>query len=188
VSVAIADMLSEPVLAFISLGSNLGQRADHLLRARDALDTSSGVRVMAASRIYETAPVGPGDQGPYLNAVLGVTTERSALDLLARMLCIERAEGRDRDIELRWGPRTLDLDLLMYGDACISLPGLEVPHPRLHERAFVLEPLCELAADREHPRLGGSLRQHRDRCREPDAVRVFDAEPRWQCGASLSDA
>ncbi len=137
--------------ALVALGSNLGDRAGHLLGAVAALARRPKVRLAGLSRIYETVPVGPAGQGPYLNAVLAVETELGPLELLEVLLAIERAHGRVR--RERWGPRTLDLDLLDFGGRVLERPGLSLPHPRLHERAFVLVPLAEVAPDWRHPLL-----------------------------------
>jgi len=171
-----------PTLAYVALGSNLGDREAHLLMAWRALAERSGTRVIAASRIYQTDPVGPGPQGPYLNAVASIETHLAAPALLADLLSIERLAGRRREEAKRWGPRTLDLDLLIYGNRRISEPGLEVPHPRLHERAFVLEPLCELAGELLHPSLGGPLSGWLEKCRDPAAVRLWKPRGAWQAG------
>ena len=144
--------------ACVGLGSNLGDRLALLRAARAAIEADPQSKVLAASRVVETAPVGPGDQGPYLNAALLVETDRSPRALLELLLEIERGLGRDRGADaVRWGPRTIDLDLLLAGDACIEEPGLELPHPRLHERAFVLVPLADVAAGARHPRLGATV-------------------------------
>jgi 2-amino-4-hydroxy-6-hydroxymethyldihydropteridine diphosphokinase len=129
------------MIAYVGLGSNLGNRAGHLARALALLDEVGSVR---ASSIRETDPVGLVDQPRFLNAVAEVETELPARELLDRLLAIELELGRDRAGETRWGPRTIDLDLLLYGDETIDEPGLTVPHPRLAERRFVLEPLHEL--------------------------------------------
>ena len=172
--------MSGRVTAFVALGSNLGRREGHLQRAREGLASATGIEVWAASRIYQTQPVGPAPQGAYLNAVLQLATTLSARRLLERLLEIEVCEGRTRGRgEPRWGPRTLDLDLLLLGEACIRAPGLEVPHPRLHERAFVLEPLCELAGARRHPRLGGLLSDYAESCRDPENVRIWHGACDW---------
>lgn len=169
--------MSQPVTAFVALGSNLGQRERHLRQAREMLAATPGIELCAASRLYQTEPAGPVPQGPYLNAVLALSTRLSARELLERMLQVEAAAGRSRGAdEVRWGPRSLDLDLLLYGDECIREEGLEVPHPRMHERAFVLEPLCELAGELRHPRLGGRLREYAERCRDPGTVRLWRAD------------
>lgn len=131
------------VRAAIGLGSNLGDRARHIA---DATSSLSRLGTLAAvSSIYETAPVGGPEQGPYLNAVAIVETDASAADLLERCRAIEREHGRER-VE-RWGPRTLDLDILLYGAEIINEPDLTVPHPRMIERRFVLEPLLEVWSD-----------------------------------------
>lgn len=134
------------VVAFIALGSNLGDRLNHLRAAARALARHPAISRLVCSRIYETAPVGgPPGQGAFLNAALQLDTTLSARALLELLLTLERSRGRER-LE-RWGPRTLDLDLLLYGSEIICEPGLTVPHPRLHERNFVLAPLCDLAPD-----------------------------------------
>ena len=138
--------------AYVALGSNLGDRAAILRRAFAGLRETPGVRLVATSTLYETEPVGP-PQGPYLNAVAALDTTLDAHALLARLHALEREAGRRRTAE-RNAPRTLDLDLLLFGDACLDEPELVLPHPRLHERAFVLAPLAELAPDAVHPRLG----------------------------------
>jgi 2-amino-4-hydroxy-6-hydroxymethyldihydropteridine diphosphokinase len=125
------------VRAVIGLGSNLGDRESHLAQAISAL-TELGDFV-AASPFYETAPVGGPDQGPYLNAAVAIETNLAARALLDECLRIELEHGRER--RERWGPRTLDLDILLYGNETIDEDGLKVPHPRIHERRFVLEPL-----------------------------------------------
>ncbi|MFN7926441.1 MAG: 2-amino-4-hydroxy-6-hydroxymethyldihydropteridine diphosphokinase [Blastocatellia bacterium] len=129
--------------AYIALGSNLGDRLGYLRSAVASLAAHPNINVVAHSRIYETAPVGgPAGQGAYLNAVVGVSTSLGAHALLAVLQAIETANGRTRTVT--WGPRTLDLDLLLFGDEIIAEPDLTVPHPRLAERNFVLAPLCDL--------------------------------------------
>jgi 2-amino-4-hydroxy-6-hydroxymethyldihydropteridine diphosphokinase len=138
------------VTAYIALGSNLGDRRAYLDQALAALRRQPGVVVTRVSSIYETAPVGgPPGQGPYLNAVAEVDTERTADELLSVLLEVEAGLGRVR-LE-REGPRTLDLDLLLYGDLVRGDPHLTLPHPRLHERLFVLRPLAEVAPGVVHP-------------------------------------
>ena len=162
------------VTAFVALGSNLGNREAQLRWAVRSLAANPDLAIQAVSSIYETAAVGPAGQGDYLNAVLQLATDISPRALLEELLRIERAAGRVREREpARWGPRCLDLDLLLYGDLCLREPGLEVPHPRMHERAFVLEPLCELAPDRLHPRLGETFARLARSCRAHEAVRPF---------------
>lgn len=145
--------------AFIALGSNLGDRRAQLLAAVDAIAALPGTRVVACSAFIETQPVGPVPQGLYLNGVVHVETALGARALLESLLAIEAGLGRDRASAERWGPRTVDLDLLLYGSDEIDEPGLHVPHPRLSERRFVLEPLCELAPELIVPGVGRSVRE-----------------------------
>jgi 2-amino-4-hydroxy-6-hydroxymethyldihydropteridine diphosphokinase len=128
--------------AFLGLGSNLGDRLANLQRAVDLLASTEGVRVTASSRVYETEPVGGPSQPEYLNAVVEVETELGPRELLDACLAVEEELGRVR--RERWGPRTIDVDVLMYGEERVDEPGLVVPHPRMPERAFVMTPLLEL--------------------------------------------
>lgn len=137
------------VFAFLGLGSNLGDRLDHLQRAVDLLDDDDATRVEAVSSVYETDPVGGPEQGPYLNIALRVVTRRSPRRLLGLCNEVEAALGRVR--EERWGPRTVDVDVLLYGDRVLRTPRLEVPHPRMTERPFVLVPLMEVAPGQRLP-------------------------------------
>jgi 2-amino-4-hydroxy-6-hydroxymethyldihydropteridine diphosphokinase len=132
------------VRAYIGLGANLGEREATLKQALERLARTDGIEVVAVSSFRETDPVGKVDQPRFVNAAAELQTSLRPHDLLDRLLEVERALGRDRAQEERWGPRTVDLDLLLYGDETVEEPGLEVPHPRLAERAFVLEPLLEL--------------------------------------------
>ena len=131
-------------LAYVGLGSNLGDRESMITRAADLIDA---VRL---STIRETEPWGYEDQPAFLNAVAEVETELAPRPLLERLLEVEKRLGRERD-GLRWGPRTIDLDLLLYGELAVDEPGLTVPHPRLAGRLFVLEPLAELAPAQKIP-------------------------------------
>jgi 2-amino-4-hydroxy-6-hydroxymethyldihydropteridine diphosphokinase len=131
------------VRAFIGLGANLGDREETLRQALALLDARDGVRVTAVSSAYESAPWGPVQQPPYLNAAAELESTLPPHGLLTLLLETEAQLGRVRDV--RWGPRTCDLDLLLYGNETIDTPDLQVPHPRLAERRFVLDPLLELA-------------------------------------------
>jgi 2-amino-4-hydroxy-6-hydroxymethyldihydropteridine diphosphokinase len=130
--------------AFVGLGANLGDREGTIRAALAALGAEDGVEVVAVSTLRETEPVGVGPQPVFLNGAAELETTLSARELLDLLLETERRFGRVR-VPGEHGPRTLDLDLLLYGDEVIEEPGLTVPHPRLHERRFVLEPLAELA-------------------------------------------
>lgn len=130
--------------AYVGLGANLGDRERTLRAAVGALGDEDGIEVVALSTLRETEPVGVGDQPRYLNGAAALETTLSARDLLDRLLAVEQRFGRVR-VAGEHAPRTLDLDLLLYGGDEIDEPGLVVPHPRLHERRFVLEPLAELA-------------------------------------------
>ena len=139
--------------AYVGLGANLGPREDTLHRALALLDEVEGVEVVAVSALRETDPVGIVDQPRFLNGAAALETELSPRELLDALLRVERELGRVRD-GTRWGPRTIDLDLLLYGDHELDEPGLTIPHPRLGERRFALEPLAELDPELVIPGLG----------------------------------
>jgi 2-amino-4-hydroxy-6-hydroxymethyldihydropteridine diphosphokinase len=139
--------------AFVGLGANLGDREAALRAAVERLAATPGVEVVAVSSFRETDPVGYLDQPRFLNGAVAVETELPPRELLEALLAVERALGRTRDGP-RFGPRTIDLDLLVYGEETVDEDGLRVPHPRLQERAFVLEPLLELDPGLEAPGVG----------------------------------
>ena len=141
---------------YIGLGSNLGDRAENLRAARKRLE-ASGVRVVRGSSIYETEPREVLDQPWFLNQVIEAETTLYPRQLLARLLTIEREMGRLRTI--LHGPRTIDLDILLFGNAVVHAAGLEIPHPRMAERRFVLEPLAELAPGLRLPRGRRTVRE-----------------------------
>jgi 2-amino-4-hydroxy-6-hydroxymethyldihydropteridine diphosphokinase len=165
--------------AYLGIGSNLGDRAAHLQAAVDGLAATPGIRVAALSPVYETAPVGGPPQDDYLNAVVAVETTLEARALMGAGQRLEAAAHRVRGE--RWGPRTLDVDVLLVGDDEIHEPDLEVPHPRMTERDFVLVPLADLDtrwAELLHAEHGHAAKGHVDPgdTRHPDQARVRRTE------------
>lgn len=159
-------------IAYIGFGSNVGDRSAHLNAALDRLARVDGVTVLAASTVYQSEAIGgPPGQDPYWNAVVKVRTRLDAAALLDALLSIELQLGRHRSV--RWGPRTIDLDLLLFGDAIIRAPKLRVPHPELNARPFVLAPLAELDPDVCDPVSGKSAREMLAACPDP-ACRMVD--------------
>src|SRR6185312_12840732 len=146
---------------YVGLGSNLADPRAQVEHALHALERLPRTRFKQSSRLYRSAPWGWADQPEFVNAAVALQTELPPRELLDALLVIERAAGRARDTT-RWGPRVLDLDILVYGDRLVDEPGLHVPHPHLHERAFVLLPLAEIAPDLLVPGRGrvGDLVQH----------------------------
>lgn len=157
---------SDRIEAAIALGSNLGDREATLRAAVSALDALPSTDVVRVSRFHETDPVGPPGQAKYLNAAVVVATGLPPRRLLEALLEIERQHGRVRT-DVRNGPRTLDLDLTLYGDLVLAEPGLEVPHPRFATRRFVLAPLAEIAPQWRHPVVGASVDSLLRRLDEP---------------------
>jgi 2-amino-4-hydroxy-6-hydroxymethyldihydropteridine diphosphokinase len=140
------------VPAYIGVGSNLGDSRSRVLAAFDALAHLPRTKLLARSRLYRTRPYGPVPQGDFINAAARLETQLTARELLDGIRCIESEAGRIRDE--RWGPRTLDLDLLLYGNERIDLPELTVPHPGIAERGFVLAPLTDIAPELDVPGAG----------------------------------
>jgi len=140
------------VLAYIGLGSNLGDRESNLREALDKIGSAFGLNLLRVSSFHESEPIGPPDQPDFVNAVAEVKTSLPARSLLEALQRIEVEMGRTRS--RRWGPRTIDLDILLYGDRLVSAPDLTIPHAMMHLRRFVLAPLCELVPYEEHPMLG----------------------------------
>jgi 2-amino-4-hydroxy-6-hydroxymethyldihydropteridine diphosphokinase len=165
------------------VGANLGDREATFAAVIRAIEAEPDLLLLAVSSVFETEPVGPGAQAAYLNAALRLRAWISPLDLLIRLQRIEAALGRDRSAEaLRWGPRPVDLDILFCGDRCIDLPDLVVPHPRAHERAFVMTPMCELDPDLAHPILGLTMAEIAFSRPDRDAVRRWPCPPGWPGG------
>ena len=143
------------VQAYLGLGSNIGDREQQLQEAIKIIDSIEGITVTKISPIYETAPIGYTDQPNFLNLCLEIETELSPQQLLKHCLDIEQQLHRVR--EIRWGPRTLDIDILLYSDNIIETDNLSIPHPRMQERAFVLIPLNDIASDKKDPRLNQKI-------------------------------
>ena len=149
--------------AFIGLGSNLAQPADQILQAMQAIDSLPGTRLVARSNLYRSAPVGYLDQPDFVNAVVKVETLLTPIALLQALLALEQENGRTR--EFQNAPRTLDLDVLLYDDLQHHEQGLTVPHPQMHKRAFVLQPLLDIAPDCVIPGVGAAA-MARELCKD----------------------
>ena len=160
------------VVVWIGLGSNMGQAADQVEQAIAALTDAPGLELTARSSLYRTAPVGNVDQPDFINAVVRASCRIGCYVLLEALQEIEKRFGRTRDGE-RFGPRSLDLDLLMYADQTVFSPQLELPHPRMHERLFVLEPLTEIEGDITVPGRG-RLSVLRQACLDQRVQRLGD--------------
>ena len=148
-------MTSDSVTAYLGLGSNEGNRHQYLLEAIQILDQHDEVHVANQSTVHETTPVSHIEQGDFLNQVVQVETALDPPSLLRVCLDTEASLGRVR--EERWGPRTIDIDILFYGDDIIELNGLTIPHPEVHKRSFMLTPLAEIAPEHVHPVLKSSI-------------------------------
>jgi 2-amino-4-hydroxy-6-hydroxymethyldihydropteridine diphosphokinase len=146
--------------AFIALGSNMGERAAILLEAVKLVDDIDGIDVRLMSQMILTTPAGgPPGQSDYMNAVAEIETTLSPMQLLAALQGVEKALGRNRAAEQRFGPRTCDLDILLINEVVMETAELTIPHPRMHQRRFVLEPLAEIAPEAVHPILGKTVRE-----------------------------
>lgn len=158
--------------AYIGIGSNLGDRIKHCQETIGAISEIAGVTAMQASSLYETAPVLPASGSWFVNGVVSVQTQLKPGALLLELLRIERSMGRAAE-RARGEDRSIDLDLLLVGSQIVDQPGLVLPHPRLHQRRFVLVPLCELDPDLRHPVLGVTMRQLLDCLDDPSLVRLL---------------
>lgn len=148
---------------FIAIGSNEGERLEQISKALHMLRMIDGIRVVQLASIIETDPVGGPPQVAYLNTAIELETSFPPKELLARLKLIEKRLDRKESAE-RWGPRPIDLDILLYDDCIIDEPDLKIPHPRMHERYFVLFPLAQLAPEMIHPTLGETITALLDKC------------------------
>ncbi len=177
----------DPVIAYLGLGSNLGDRQNNLNRAADILSRNPGLRLKRSSSVYETAPWGYPEQPNFLNCVLEVSTSLSPPDLLHQAQEVECTLGRTPTV--RYGPRLIDVDILLYGDRIIDLeiPDLHVPHLMMAERAFVLVPLAELAPNLVHPKLGLDIGELASRMADGGEVAVWGPPLRFEPTPNVED-
>lgn len=173
-----AGTVSESV--YVALGSNLGDREKAFVGALEAIGTDPDLRLLCASRVFETPPVGPPGQGAYLNAVVELHVAIEPIDLLKRLHRIECAMGRDRSQEtVRWGPRSLDLDILFFGERRFESSELVIPHPRSHERNFVMVPMAEITPEFLHPTLEKTMAEIARSMVEPLQPYVWSSRASW---------
>lgn len=165
-------MAAVSATAYIGIGSNLDDPAAQVARALVELAALPQTRMLGRSRLYLSRPLGPQDQPDFVNAAAKLDTDLVPLALLRELQAVEARHGRDRERERHWGPRCLDLDLLIYGELQMQTAELTLPHPRLHERSFVLYPLAELAPELVIPG-HGSVQALRDGCRLP-AIELYE--------------
>ncbi len=163
------------VTTYIGVGSNEGSPLQQCRKAIDSLGKTAGVRLIEVSSFYRTAPVGLVEQADFINAVCGIRSFIPPGELLQRLKDIERAMGRRETVH--WGPRIIDLDILLYGQEMVTEGDLVIPHPELHKRRFVLEPLNEIASYVIHPAFGISVRGLLDRLADPNRVERLSSEP-----------
>ncbi len=156
---------------YLSLGSNMGNRREHIKSASAAIHKRIG-KIVKHSHLYDTQPVGNTDQDPFLNQIVMLNTTLEPRQMLEEISKIERELGRER--KEKWGPRTIDIDILFYGKRVIRDKGLEIPHPELHKRAFILVPMMELDPELEHPVLGLAIDQLYMDCTDNSDVVMID--------------
>jgi 2-amino-4-hydroxy-6-hydroxymethyldihydropteridine diphosphokinase len=159
--------------AYLCAGSNIGDRVGYLQQANMLLKDTEGITVTDISSIYETEPVGFKDQEWFANAVLKIETTLTPQELLRECMRIEKQLGRNRNEEERWGPRTLDLDILFYDNEIIMEESLQIPHPRMHQRAYALVPMLELDPDFIHPIIKKSVMKIHDELEDPEEVYLY---------------
>ena len=177
-------MTSGPAVVFLGLGGNMGDRLANLRRALAAVDALPAVQVLAVSPVFETQYVGPGEQAPYLNACARIRTTRDCRPLLADLKGIEGSLGRAELGHMQ--PRPVDLDILLWGTRVVDEPDLQIPHPRMRERAFVLEPLARLAGEEKFPDSGETVAAACAKIRRKSGPWVL-ARPQWSLQVGLPD-
>lgn len=165
--------------AYLSLGSNIGDRIGFIQQAHSLLNDSEGIKVVDCSSLYETEPIGVEDQEWFINAALKVETTLSPQELMKKCLDIENILGRVRDENTqKWGPRCIDIDILFYDEVISATDFLQLPHPRVDQRAFTLVPMLEIAQDFVHPVLNKSIEQLYNELEEPEEVYLYGTRPR----------
>ena len=161
-------------IAYLCLGSNQGDRVGYVQQAARLLDDHPNIDLLCSSSLYETEPVGNKDQEWFVNAALQIRTSLPPEELLQQCLRIEKQLGRIRSENIpKWSPRNIDIDILFYDNLILSTPELDIPHPRVHERAFALVPLLELVPDMPHPVLGKTLLELHNDLPEPEEVYLY---------------
>ena len=160
-------------IAFICAGSNLGDRVGYVQQANNLLNYTEGITVLTSSSLYESEPVGYKEQEWFVNAILQIETTLTPLELLEVCMRIEKQLGRVRDPENQWGERTLDLDILFYDNRIINEESLQIPHPRVHERAYALVPMLEIDPDFAHPTIKKTIYEMHSELEEPEEVYLY---------------
>lgn len=159
--------------AYICVGSNMGDRLGYVQQANNLLNDTKGIKVVQSSSLYESEPVGFKDQEWFVNAVLEIKTSLSPSELLDECMRIEKQLGRVRDAKNQWGERTLDLDILFYDNTVISKDNLQIPHPRVQERAYALVPMLEIAPDFVHPVIKKTIFEIHSELEDPEEVYLY---------------